>query len=132
MGLFAGLFGTSQTKKPKDLGCWEYSPGRVVIQWGRAPELHTPCGAIRLEGRGLSERMLVIYGIDGQFHAFRNKCPIWGTRLDPVPGTAAVCCNGWARSTFDYTGNIMSGPGKATLKTYKVEVNKCKVIITVD
>jgi nitrite reductase/ring-hydroxylating ferredoxin subunit len=104
----------------------------IVIEWARVPELQKPCGAIRLEKSGLSDRILVVYGIDGQFHAFRNRCPHLGGRLDPVPGKAVVCSCGLSKSTFDYSGNIISGPIKNNLKAYKVETNKCKVIIRLD
>jgi nitrite reductase/ring-hydroxylating ferredoxin subunit len=130
--LIKRIFGICETKKPKDALCWKYSKRKLQIEWARVPELHKPCGAIRLEGRGLPERILIIYGTDGQFHAFRNKCPHMGRRLDPVAGTATVCCCCLFRSTFDYAGTIMSGTGKESLKTYRVETKKCKVIIGLD
>ncbi len=73
LGLLERVLEISKTKSPGDLGCWKYSKGKVEIEWARAPELRKPCGAIRLEGRGLPERVLVIYGMDGQYHAFRNS-----------------------------------------------------------
>jgi nitrite reductase/ring-hydroxylating ferredoxin subunit len=127
--LFVRIFGGSHTKTPEDPKCWKYSKGKIVISWGRAQELHTPCGAVRLEKWVLPDRVLLVYGIDGQFHAFKNKCPHCGRCLEPVTDTPTICCCGLSRSTFDYTGNIMSGPGKDPLKTFKVETNKCKVII---
>lgn len=129
MGFIERILGISRTKEPEDPECWKYSKTRIVIEWGRVPELQKPCGAIRLESQRLPDRVLVVYGIDGQFHAFKNRCPHWGRRLDPVPGRAAVRSCGLSRSSFDYAGNIISGPGRDTLKTYKVETNKCKVII---
>jgi len=74
LGLLERVLGISKTKSPGDPGCWKYSKGKVEIEWARAPELRKPCGATRLEGRGLPERVLVIYGMDGQYHAFRNSC----------------------------------------------------------
>jgi nitrite reductase/ring-hydroxylating ferredoxin subunit len=129
MRLIQRILGIPRTKRPRNEQCWTYSKGIIVIEWGRVPELQKPCGAIRLEDQGLADRILVVYGIDGEFHAFRNRCPHRGGRLDPVPGIAAVRSCGLSRSTFDYTGNIISGPAKDTLKTYNVETNKCKVII---
>ena len=107
----------------------EVFKGKVEIEWARAPELRKPYGAIRLEGQGLPVRVLVIYGIDGQYHAFRNKCSYMGRRIDPVVGTATIRCCGLFRSTFDYTGNVMSGPSKEPLRTFKVETKHCKVIV---
>lgn len=100
-----------------------------MIQWGRAPELRKPCGAIRLEGRDLPERVLVVYGMDGQFHAFKDKCPHCGRRLEPVADTTTVCCCGIFKSIFDYTARETSRLAKKSLKTYEVETNKCRVIV---
>jgi nitrite reductase/ring-hydroxylating ferredoxin subunit len=70
--------------------------------------------------------------MDGEFHAFKNRCPHWGGRLDPVTDSAAVRCCNMSGSTFDYTGNIMSGFGNGRLETYRVEMEKCKLIIRLD
>jgi len=98
MGLFKRIFGISNTRPPRDAGCWKYSRGRVEIEWARAQELCKPGGAIRLEGRELPVKVLVVYGIDGQYHAFRNRCTFMGRRLDPIAGTATVCCCSLSRS----------------------------------
>ncbi|NVM25453.1 MAG: Rieske 2Fe-2S domain-containing protein [Desulfobacterales bacterium] len=132
MGLFKRIFGICRTKPPRDAKCWKYSRGKVEIGWARAPELRKPCGAIRLEGWGLPERLLVIYGIDGQYHAFRNECTYTGRRIDPVAGTATLRCCGLSRSTFDYTGKVASGPAKEALKVFRVKTKQCKVIIWLD
>ena len=130
MTILKRIFGICETGKPEDAGAWKFSNGKVEIEWSRVPELRTPCGAVRLEGRGLPERILVVYGIDGQFHAFKNRCPHMGRRLDPVVGSAAVRCCSLFISTFDYTGNVMSGPAKESLKRFRVETQKCKVVIS--
>jgi hypothetical protein len=130
VGFIKRIFGGYEAKYPKDPTCWKYSNGRVEIEWARSPELREPCGALRLEGRGLPERILVIYGIDGQYHAFRDRVSYWGGRLDPVPGTAKVRCYGLRTSTFDYAGNVMSGPAKEPLQSFRVETKKCKMIIS--
>lgn len=129
MGLFKQIFGICKTKPPEYAGCWKYFRGKIELDWARVPELHKPGGAIRLEGRVLPERILVIYGIDGHFYAFKNRCTHMGRRLDPVAGTATVRCCSLSRSTFDYTGNVMSGPAKESLRKFRVETNKCKFII---
>ncbi len=129
MSILKRIFGICETGKAEDAGAWKFSNGKVEIEWARVPELRKPCGAVRLEGRGLPERILVVYGIDGQFHAFKNRCPHMGRRLDPVAGGAAVRCCSLSRSTFDYTGNVMSGPAKEPLRRFRVETKKCKVVI---
>jgi nitrite reductase/ring-hydroxylating ferredoxin subunit len=112
-----------------DPECWKYSRGKVKIQWGRTPELRKPCGAIRLEGRGLPERILVIYGIDGQFHALRNRCSHCGRQLDPILNASAVHCCSLTRSNFDYAGNVISGSAKQSLVTFRVATNKCIIVV---
>jgi hypothetical protein len=47
------IFGICETGKPEDTGAWKFSNGKVEIEWARVPELRKPCGAVRLEGRGL-------------------------------------------------------------------------------
>ena len=129
MDLLRKIFGISATKTPKNKECWKYENGRIEIDWAMVPELQRPCGAIRLEGKGLSERILVIYGLDGEYHAFLNKCSHLGRRLDPVEDVEKIRCCSFSSSIFDYSGNIMSGPGKGMLKKYRVEARKCKLLI---
>jgi nitrite reductase/ring-hydroxylating ferredoxin subunit len=75
---------------------------------------------------------MVLYGMDGQYHAFMNRCPHMGRRLDPVDTMAKIQCCSFSRSTFDYSGNVMTGPSKASLKKLRVKTNKCKIIIWLD
>jgi nitrite reductase/ring-hydroxylating ferredoxin subunit len=132
ISLFKRIFGLCETAKPEDEGCWKYSNGKVVIDWARAPELRKPCGAIRVEKMGFEEKLLVIYGLDGQFHALRNSCPHHRRRLDPVDRTLEIQCCSLSKSTFDYAGNVISGPSEESLKKYKVKTRKCKIIIWID
>ena len=97
---------------------------RAMMIAGGIPE-----GAICLEGKGLPIRVLVVYGMDGQYHAFRNRSTFMGRCLDPVAGTQTICSCNLFRSVFDYTGNVMSGPAKEPLKTFHVETKQCKVIV---
>ena len=128
-GFIKRILGLSETEHPKNPVCWKYSKGRVEVEWARVPEIREPCGAIRLERRGLPERILVIYGIDGYYHAYRNRCSFWGWRLDPVQGAANIRCCGLWTSTFDYSGNVRSGPAQELLKLFKVKTKKCKIIV---
>ena len=132
MGLFQRILGICKTKPPEDRESWTYTRGKVVIDWARVPELHKPCGAVRLEGRGLPERILLIYGMDGQFHAYKNKCTHMGRRLDPSEGNSTLQCCSVSKSTFGYAGNLVSGPSKGPLDVLPVENRKCKVVIRLD
>jgi nitrite reductase/ring-hydroxylating ferredoxin subunit len=126
------FLGICRTKKPKNSKSWKYSNSQIDIYWSQVPELRKPCNAIRLEGRHLPERLLVVYGIDGQYHVFRNRCPRLGRRLDPVSGTAAVRTCSISGSIFDYRGNVLSGAAKDSLKKYPVQTSKCKIIIQIN
>ena len=129
MGFFARIFGICKTKPPADSDCWNYSGGNVDIELGRAPELSEKGGAIRLEGKGLPQKVLVIHGVDGRFHAFGNKCTHMGRRIDPLADTEAVRCCSVSKSTYDYTGKVISGAAKAPLNTFEVKTEEDKLVI---
>jgi nitrite reductase/ring-hydroxylating ferredoxin subunit len=115
---------------PKDKECWNYSAGKVVIALNRAPELSSPGGAVRLEGKGLPERILVVYGEDGGYHAFRNRCQHMGRRLDPVPETQTVQCCSVNKSTYDYRGNVLFGPARKPVGALPVAKEHDTLVIT--
>lgn len=131
MGVFKKIFGICNTKRPSDDGSWYVSNGKIVLEWARVPVLHKPGKAVSLEGRGLKESVFLVYGIDGQYHAFKNRYPPLGMRLDPVDGTVKIRCCGPFETIFDYSGNVMAGVGKEPLKKYPVEMRKCKMVIWV-
>lgn len=118
--LFQRLFGICATRQPADPGAWGVEAGRVMLDLDRLPELADQDRSIRLEKGGLPDRILVVHGNDGRYHAFRNRCRHAGRRLDPVPGTARVQCCSIGRSTYDYTGKVISGPAKVPLDTLPV------------
>lgn len=127
--VFQRLFGICATKLPSDEGCWTLENERITVDLTRAPELARPNAGIRLEKKGLPERVLVICGEDGRYHAFRNRCTHGKRRLDPVPGAQQVQCCSVGKSTFDYAGRRLSGPAKEALRTYAVAVEHNKVLI---
>lgn len=129
-GFFQRLRGECATREPKDNNCWSYSNGRVTIETGRAPELSKPGGAIRLEGKGIPSRVLVVRGDDNHFHAFPNLCTHMGRRLDPVPDTHTVQCCSVGKSTYDYAGHVLYGPAKQPLKRFAVEAENEKLIVS--
>lgn len=124
------LFGISATKGPADQGCWTYADGKLRLELRRAPELAQPGGAIRLEGKNLPDRILVIRGDDGNYHAFRNRCQHMGRRLDPVPGTPTVQCCSLHKTTYAYDGQVLSGPAKEAVGTFETQMTDGELIIT--
>jgi len=128
-GFFQRLFGKPATLLPEDDGCWTYGDGEVTIELKLAPELMKPGGAIRLEGRDLKNRLLVIHGDDGNYYAFANECTHSNRRLDPVPGAFTIQCCSVGKTTFDYQGNMLAGSGKGPLTTYRVESSEDELTI---
>jgi nitrite reductase/ring-hydroxylating ferredoxin subunit len=128
---FQRLTGSCATEEPKDSGCWSHSSGQAVIDLTRAPELAAAAGAIRLEGKGLAKRVLVVRCDDGQYRAFSNHCTHFGRRLDPVPGAGSVQCCSVNASTFDYQGRVVAGPAKSPVQPFAVKVEGGKLFVTV-
>lgn len=129
--IFQRLFGKCITQEPKDHGCWTYADGKVSINLDRAPELSRLGGAIRLEGHGLPERILVVHGDDDKYRAFHNRCTHGGRRLDPVPATGTVQCCSVGTSTFDYEGEVLAGSAKDPITIYPVDVEDKRLTVTV-
>ena len=123
MGLITRLLGICATQVPLNSDCWTVKGSQVEIKLDRARELTTPGGAIRLEGSGLPRRLLVFRGGDGELHAFVNKCSHMGRRLDPVGTGSQVQCCSVGGTTFDLTGNRLSGLGRGDVKTFPVAVD---------
>ena len=53
---------------------------------------------MRLEGKGLDPRLLVVHGDDGHYHAIANRCTHMGRRIDTIAGSntlqPSTCFNG--------------------------------------
>jgi nitrite reductase/ring-hydroxylating ferredoxin subunit len=131
MGFIKRILGICETKAPKDASCWSYNGNQIEIDLSRAPELDSEGGALRLEGRGLPERVLLVHGRDGEFHAYRNRCTHMGRRLDPQPGDKPVQCCSVSKSGFEYSGSVISGPGKGPLTLFPVQSRKGSLLISI-
>ncbi|MDP3286492.1 MAG: Rieske (2Fe-2S) protein [Desulfobacterales bacterium] len=131
MGILKKIFGICETKKPEDPGCWAISGGRVEIDLKRAGELSRQGGAIRLEGKSLTDRILVIRGENGLFYAYKNKCTHMGRRIDPVSGSQDIRCCSVMGSRFGITGEVLSGPAKGALKIFEVKIEDNKLNIDI-
>ena len=132
MGFFKRLLGICATQLPANSECWTYVDGKLEVVLDKAPELSQKGGAIRLEGVSLPKRVLVVHGQDGAFHAFPNRCTHVGhRRIDPVPGEDKIRCCSVGKSTFDYSGKLLSGSAKESLEPLALESEGGKLIISV-
>lgn len=114
------LFCISVTPKLTDPAGLASTPEALTIDLDRAPELESPGGALRIEGRGAPDRLIVVHGVDGRFYAFANHCACSGFRIDPVPGEPKMRCCTLGQSTFDYEGRSQSERLEHSLTTYPV------------
>ena len=129
MGFIKRLFGICETTPPTNADGWNLSGGKIEIQLDRIPELANKGGAIRLEGKGTPEKVLVIHGQNGNFHAFKNRCTHAGRRIDPFGANEQIRCCSISKSTFDYTGKLLSGPAKGSLTSFRVEREDGKLTV---
>ena len=127
--IFQRLLGIPATRPPQDAGCWSRSGDRLTIELQRAPELDDPGGAIRLEATDLPERVLVFRGSDDAFHAICNRCTHGRRRVDLVPDDETLQCCSIGRSTFDYEGHSLAGPGRDPLTIFPVHTEDGKLIV---
>jgi nitrite reductase/ring-hydroxylating ferredoxin subunit len=114
------LFGICETPLPADGAGWEYAEQTLRLQLDRTPELAQPGGAVRLEGKGLPKRVLVVHGEDGGYHAFGNHCTHMGRRIDPLPGSGRIECCSVSKSTFTYSGEPVGGAARKPLEVFPV------------
>jgi nitrite reductase/ring-hydroxylating ferredoxin subunit len=132
LGFLKRLFGICETQPPADDECWTSADGKLEVVLDRVPELSVKGGAVRLEGPYLPKRLLVVHGEDGQYHAFPNRCTHMGNRrIDPVPEEDRIRCCSVGKSTFDYSGQRISGSAKEPLEPLTLEREGGKLIISV-
>jgi len=130
LGFFKRLFGICRTRPPRNPACWSNQINQVIVDLAKAPELNQPGGAIRLEGQGLPDRILVMRGDDGNAYAFVNKCSHGGRRLDPKQGTSTVECCSVGKSVFTYSGERVSGSAKKPVVTLTAREESGRIIIS--
>lgn len=112
------VLGIPDTQLPIIEGAWSYADGVLSLDLSKLPELDDLGGAVRIEGAVLPEPILVVLGEDGHFYAFQNACTHAGRMIDPVAGTMTLECCSVSKSTFDYQGNVLSGPAAGPLTSY--------------
>jgi nitrite reductase/ring-hydroxylating ferredoxin subunit len=122
MGFFTRILGICKTQPPLQADCWSFKDGKVHIDLSKAPELAASGGAIRLEGKALPVRVLVLRSENDRLRAFKNKCTHMGRRLDPLPDSSEIRCCSVSKSTFDENGKCVSGPVQEALTPFEVTV----------
>lgn len=124
------IVGISETRPPADDACWKYAHQEIRLDLNRAPELERPGSAVRLEGKGLPIRTLVVHGQDGAFHAFANRCTHMGRRIDILSGTDRIECCSVSKSTFNYDGEPVGGAARKHLRVFSVTASDQELKIT--
>ncbi len=121
MGFIKQLLGICHTGQAQNPDGWRYEGGKLVIDLNRTPELNAPGGGARFEGQGLPQRVLVVHGADGKYHAYVNKCAHIGKRrLDPVDGGARLQCCSVGQSVYDLSGKRLSGSARDDIHSLPV------------
>lgn len=116
------MLGIPATNQPEDADGWDYQQGLLTIHLDRIPALTKPGSAVRFEGKTLPRRVLVVFGEDGKYRAFHNRCTHFGhRRLDYVPGTETVQCCSVNKSTYQFNGEKIHGPNPKPIDTFAVE-----------
>ncbi len=125
------IFGICETPLPMDNTCWAYADQTIRLQLDRAPELTRPGGAVRLEGKGLPKRVLVVHGGEGDYYALGNRCTHMGRRIDPLPGSDRIECCSVSKSTFTYDGVPVGGAARKPLEVFPVstEGNAIRILV---
>ena len=116
------IFGISETSLPADPQAWSLQNGSVRVDLSRMPELKSPGSGVRLEGKGLAPRLLVVHGDDGHYHAIANRCTHMGRRIDTIAGSNTIQCCSVSKSTFTYDGQPVGGAAKKALITFPVSM----------
>ena len=127
--LMSRLKGVPLTDPPENPNAWAYEAGTLFVTLSDVPELNAPGSAVRIEGEVLTDPILVVHGGDDQYYAYLNVCTHGGRMIDPVAGTLTLECCSASQSTFDYEGNVLSGPAESPLTTYPVEVDAGQLVI---
>ncbi len=129
LSLLDRIQGNPLTELPQIEDAWILEGDTLTLDLSKLPELESLGGAVRVEGTPLAEPVLVVYGEDGNYYSFQNACTHAGRMLDPVAGTMTLQCCSISQSTFDYQGEVVSGPAENPLTSYPITVENDFLII---
>jgi nitrite reductase/ring-hydroxylating ferredoxin subunit len=125
--------GATQTELPMIEGAWTYSEGILRLNLAKLPGLGNLGGAVRIEGYVLPNPILVVFGEDGSYYAYKNVCRHIGRMVDPISGTRTLKCTSVIckdRSTYDYEGRVRSGLAEGPLTRYRLSLAGDQLTIT--
>jgi len=123
------IFGISETPAPVNDASWEFANQVIKIDLTQMPEIANPGSAVRLEGKGLPVRTLIVHGQDGDFHAFANRCTHMGRRIDILPGADRIECCSVSKSTFDYGGQPLGGAARKPLQVFSTALTGTELTV---
>jgi nitrite reductase/ring-hydroxylating ferredoxin subunit len=123
------IFGISATPAPVNDASWEFANQTIKIDLNQMPEIANAGSAVRLEGKGLPVRTLIVHGQDGAFHAFANRCTHMGRRIDILPGTDRIECCSVSKSTFDYGGQPLGGAARKPLPVFSTTLTGTELTV---
>ena len=134
MGIIKRILGICETRKPSKPECWRQVDGRLEVDLGLAGELSLPGDAIRREGSDLGkDKILVIFGQDGEYRAFKNRCTHVGhRRIDPLHGEPLLRCCSVSKSTYNYEGKVVSGPANEPLTVLECEIVDNRLVVKLE
>ena len=126
---FDRLQGKPLTGLPQLEGAWVKEEDTLMLDLTRLPELDSLGGAVRIEGEVLPDPILVVLGEDGSYYAFKNVCTHAGRMIDPLVGTLTLECCSASKSTYDYQGNVISGPAEGPLTSFPLKIKGQNLVI---
>jgi nitrite reductase/ring-hydroxylating ferredoxin subunit len=127
---FDRVLGCPLTDLPQVESAWSYKNHTLRLDLAKLPELDAMGGAVRIEGEALPEDVLIVYGLDGSYYALKNACTHADRKIDPVADTMTLESCSVSSSTFDYQGNVLSGPAEGSLTSFALSVDGELIEIT--
>ncbi len=120
--------GVSHTPVLDDESAWTYANNTLTLTLSQIPDLAQPNDAVRLEDDRLPAPLLIVHGKDENFYVYLNECTHAKRKIDTVDGKLKCCSI--SKATFDYGGQVLSGPAKGPLTTYAVQHDQDQLVIT--
>ncbi len=120
--------GISDTPVLDNPDAWTYADNVLTLDLAAIPDLADLNSAVQLDEDSLPEPLLIVHGGDDNYYVYVNKCTHNKRKIDPINGKLE--CVSIGTSTFDYEGDVLSGPAKSSLTTYTTERDGDSLIVT--